>query len=120
MLEQYIIAADPGGESSRVHQHKGLLYRIVDEQGNWVGVPIKASSFHIKPTLQYLEERFKQNKATRQPHKTRGKNAVDLTLLKQPYLMLPNLIKALAKEGIAAVLRMNADGRVYGITYVDH
>lgn len=45
---------------------------------------------------------------------------MDLTLLKHPNLTLTNLIIALAIKGIAVVARKNADGRVYGITYVDH
>ena len=58
VLGQYNITADPGTETSRIHQHQGLLYQIVDERGNRVGVPIKASDFHNKPTLKYLEEKI--------------------------------------------------------------
>jgi len=120
VLGQYNIVVDPGNENSRVHQHQGLLYRIVDEGGNRIGVPIKASDFYNKSTLKYLEEKFQQNQAVRQLQKARVKSAVDLTLLKQPNISLINLIDALAKEGIAVVSRKNANGRVYGITYIDH
>jgi hypothetical protein len=30
------------------------------------------------------------------------------------------LVKTLEKEGISTVVRQNADGIVYGLTYVDH
>ncbi len=53
VLKQYNVMADRGSESSRIYQHEGLLYRILDEQGNNIGVPIKASSFYNKPTLKY-------------------------------------------------------------------
>jgi len=120
VLRQYNVTADAGSENSRVRQHHGLLYRILDESGNNVGVPIKASDFYSKPTLKYLAERFQQNEVARQPHKSRVKNAIDLTLLKQAKSSLPNLIKALQKEGIVMVPRTNTNGVVYGITYVDH
>lgn len=120
VLGQYNITADSGDENSRIYQHQGLTYRILDEQGNKVGVPIKASDFYNKPTLKYLEEKFKQNEAARQPQKARVKNTIDLTFLKQPNLSLVSLIKALDKEGIAIVPRKNAAGLIYGITYVDH
>jgi len=120
VLKQYNVMADRGSESSRTYQHQGLLYRILDEQGNPVGVPIKASSFHNKPTLKYLEERFSLNEVARQPHKLRVKNTIDLTFLKQSKPSLQTLIKALEKEGINTVVRQNADGVIYGITYVDH
>ena len=65
-LQQYNVLADRGSEGSRVHKNHGLFYRILDEKGNTIGVPIKASSFHNKPTLKYLEERFAANETARQ------------------------------------------------------
>lgn len=120
VLGQYHITADGGSEKSRVYQNQGLTYRILDEQGNKIGVPIKASDFYSKPTLKYLEERFQQNEAARHPHKARVKNAVDLAFLKQPNYSLSSLTIALEKEGIHTVRRENAAGLVYGLTYVDH
>jgi len=93
-----------------VHQNQGLLYRILDEKGSTIGVPIKASLFHNKPTLKYFEERFATNETARQPHKARVKNAIDLALLKQPKKTLDSLVTALEKDGIKAVLRQNKEG----------
>lgn len=120
ILKQYNVMADRGSESSRVYQYQGLLYRILDDKGNSIGVPIKASSFYNKPTLKYLEERFPVNEAARQSHKARVKNTIDLAFLKQPRQSLESLIKTLEKEGINTVIRHNADGIIYGLTYVDH
>lgn len=120
VLMQYNVMADRGSESSRVYQHQGLLYRILDKQGNIIGVPIKASSFHNKPTLKYLEERFSLNEGARQSHKARVKNAIDLAFLKQPKQSLQTLVKTIEKEGINTVIRQNVDGIIYGLTYVDH
>ncbi len=47
VLKQYNVLADRGSESSRVYLHQGLLYRILDEQGNNIGVPIKPAPFTI-------------------------------------------------------------------------
>lgn len=120
VLQQYNIQADRGNEGSRIYQYQGLLYRILNEEGNAIGIPIKASSFYNKPTLKYLEEKFSINDDTRQSHKSRVKNAIDLSLLRQQKNSLENLMKTLEKEGINTVLRQNADGIIYGITYVDH
>jgi len=120
VLTQYNVMADRGSVSSRVYQHQGLLYHILDDKGSSIGVPIKGSSFHNKPTLKYLEERFALNEAARQSHKVRVKNTIDLAFLKQPKQSLQALVKTLEKEGINTVIRQNADGIIYGITYVDH
>lgn len=119
VLRQYNVAADRGSEESRTYRKNGLTYRILDEHGNKVGVPIKASDFYNKATLKYLQQRFELNETSRQPHKARVKNAIDFALLKRSENSLPGLILALEKEGIKTVLRQNDTGLIYGITYVD-
>ena len=82
-----------------MYQNKGLQYRIVDEHGNRVGVPIKASNFYQKPTLKYLEERFNLNQAAWEPHQTRVKNAVDLAFFRQANTSLAGLGLMEASKG---------------------
>jgi hypothetical protein len=120
VLGQYNVMADRCRETSRVYRNNGLLYRILDENGQSVGVPIKASSFYNKPTLSFLEERFKANAPLKQPLKRRVRNAIDLYFLKQKQPSLEGLITALKKEGIHTVGRKSEEGYLYGITYIDH
>lgn len=120
VLRQYNVSADRGNENSRVYRGGGLVYRILDQEGKPVGVPIKASDFYSKPTLKYLEEKFVANQALRVPHKVRVKNAIDLALKRHGNLTISVLMQHLQKQGIHTVLRQNPEGLVYGITYVDH
>jgi len=119
VLQQYNVYADRGNENSRIFQQHGLVYRILDENGKSIGVPIKASDFYNKPTLKFLEEKFVANKTSQLSHRNRVKNAIDLALLGKKK-SLPELLKVLKKEGINIVLRKNNEGIIYGITYVDH
>ncbi|MFC6858407.1 relaxase/mobilization nuclease domain-containing protein [Zunongwangia atlantica] len=119
VLNQYNVKAERGTENSKVYQTGGLLYRVLDADGNAAGVPIKASLFYNKPTLKFLEQKFKENATKRTPFKRRIKNAVDKKLLSKK-ISIPELISALEKQGIHTVLRQNANGILYGITYVDH
>ncbi len=119
VLQQYNVYADRGNENSRIFQQHGLVYRILDENGKPIGVPIKASDFYNKPTLKFLEEKFISNKASLSSNRNRIKNVIDLALLGNQ-ISLPELVKALKKEGINTVFRKNTEGVVYGITYVDH
>lgn len=120
VLKQYNVAADRGDADSRTYRTGGLTYRILDENGNKIGVPVKASTIYSKPTLKNLERRFTANEFARQPHKARVKNAVDIAFLKNARHTLPSLIKSLVKDGIDAVIRQNEQGIIYGVTYVDH
>lgn len=48
VLKQHNVLADRGNENSKIFLAKKLVYRILDEQGKPIGVPIKASSFYNK------------------------------------------------------------------------
>jgi len=120
VLKLYNVMADRGNEGSRMFQNNGLVYRLLDDQGNKVGVPIKASSFYNKPTLEYLESKFSTNVPLKQPFKAGLKNAVDLAFLRGSRFDVKALIKMLSKHGISVVCRENRQGYLYGITFVDH
>jgi hypothetical protein len=119
VLKQYNIMADRGSEESRIFKGGGLVYRILDEDGKPIGVPIKASDYYNKPILKVLEERYNSNDAQRQPFKARVKTEIDrLFVGKTP--TLDELFMQLQKKGIHIALRRSDTGLIYGITYVDH
>lgn len=120
VLKLYNITADKGTENSRLAKHKGLLYHALDAKGNPVGVPIKASSMYSYPTLKRLETFFMRNETARSAYKIHIKRAIDQAFFKSDIIILPQLIKAIQKEGIDTVVRKNTDGLVYGITFIDH
>nr|WP_315203572.1 relaxase/mobilization nuclease domain-containing protein [uncultured Flavobacterium sp.] len=120
VLKQYNVLADRGNENSRIFLTKGLVYRILDEQGKPMGVPIKASSFYNKPTLKFLEKKFEGNQVRKISDKSKVKNAIDTALFRKRAIPITELARRLQKEGINTVFRKNAEGLLYGITYVDH
>lgn len=120
VLQLYNIKADRGNFDSRVYKTRGLLYKILDAKGNPIGVPIKASSFYSKPTLKFLEEKFKLNQTRSISDKRRIKNAINLALVNKNNISLNDLKMRLEKEGINTVFRKSETGLLYGVTYVDH
>ena len=111
--------ADRGTEASRTFKNGGLHYRILDGSGQKTGVPIKASQIYNRPILNYLERKFNENKLKRQPDMRRLKTAIDFTLLKNPG-SLNELLKALEKERVSVIVRRSREGKIYGMTYIDH
>ena len=118
-LKQFNVVADRGKEEGRIYKNRGLVYRILDNDGNKVGVPIKASSIGCKPILDNLEKKFTTNEVVKEPLKQRTKNAIDDCLQTSPGSM-KKLVAALNQKNIYTVLRQNAEGRLYGITFVDN
>lgn len=119
ILKQYNVVADRGKEEGRIYKHRGLVYRMLDEKGNKTGVPIKASSINSQPTLDKLEKLFVLNETKKEPLKQQLKVSIDEILMKKPSSM-SELVKLLALNNVYTVLRQNAEGRIYGITFVDN
>jgi hypothetical protein len=117
-LRLYNITADPGSPDSRLRKHGGLVYRILDEQGNKVGVPIKASAFYFQPTLKNVEANFEKNIMAREKHLQSIRDRIDLTRLKDPDSLREH-IEDLSAVRIEVVIRQNEKGRAYGVTLVD-
>lgn len=120
VLKSYNIVADQGKKDSRIAKANGLVYRILNERGEKVGVPIKASDLYSQPTMKNLQIRFAANEEAKQRNKTRVKNAIDLVILRRQAATMPDLEKVLQQQSIQLVIRQNKDGVIYGLTYVDH
>jgi len=111
------IEADRGSKDSRIYAHAGLVYWVLDKQGNKIGVPIKASSIYDKPTLKTLEEKFKLNDALRKPYKDALVKTLNEVLVKP--CTQRDFQQALREKGIQVILRKNDEGRIYGVTFID-
>lgn len=118
-LRQFNVAADRGKEGSRTFQHNGLVYRILDQNGEKVGVPIKASTITSKPTLQNLEKLFEQNNTKKESMKHPLREAIDRELA-VPNTSWQDFVNRLQTKGIIIIERKTAEGRIYGVTFVDN
>lgn len=120
VLRLYNVTADRGRERSQMYAKKGLLYSLIDENGNRIGVPIKASSIVGKPTLKYLEKQFTLNETLRQPLKDSVRKKIDEVLVYTRISTKDQFRKTLKENSVEVIYRTNAEGRTYGITFVDH
>ena len=120
VLRQYNIMADLGKEGSQMNLKKGLVYRLMDSEGKRVGVAIKASAIYGKPTLPFLEKRFKVNEKLRQKHRGTLIQSIDNVFGNKQSIPKASFVKALSREGIFVLFRQNEEGRIYGLTFVDN
>ncbi len=118
-LKQFNVVADRGKEEGRIYKNRGLVYRILDADGNKAGVPIKASSISCKPILDNLEKRFTANETAKESLKPFVKIKLDDCISKSPSTM-KELVEYLKQKNIYTLLRQNTEGRLYGITFVDN
>lgn len=106
------------GELHGEHR-QGLVYFALDENGEKASNPFKSSLFGKKAGLPSLEKQMekhkphlkKQDKSTLRQH---IKNALKTTQSKAEFM------KALVPHKISVVFRENDQGRLYGVTFIDH
>lgn len=118
VLRRYNLTAERGSEKSQMFAKKGLLYSLIDGQGKRIGIPLKASAILGKPTLAFLERQFRLNQVLRSGHKDGLKTVID-DALRSCAGTKDSFRGMLLTKGIDAVFRTNAEGRLYGMTFID-
>ncbi|WDF45981.1 conjugal transfer protein MobB [Chryseobacterium sp. KACC 21268] len=99
---------------------RGLLYFPLDDQGKKAGNPFKASLFGKKAGIDALQKHFTacKNKSNDRSAKQNLKRSI--TEAHHSSKDEQAFKKKLKKEGIDTVVRKNDNGRIYGITFIDH
>ncbi len=118
-LGLYNVVAVVGTEDSHKISRKELHYYILDESGQKTGVGIKAGFLPGKPVMAWLEKRYVENKLHRPLFKKLLRQTLDLVLSQQPSDFLA-FQRDLSRMSITVLLHTNAEGRHYGITFIDN
>lgn len=100
--------------------YNGLVYSAIDDKGEKVGNPIKASAMGksvgydaLQSRLEYSAKYIKENKTFNSPKLIVG-SAIEKYSNKQ------NFLNDLAKNGMGVVFRENAEERIYIATFINH
>lgn len=95
-----------GKDDGIIFKNGGLVYRLLNEYGKKIGVPIKASSIYNKPTLFFLQKKFQENEGLKELHKKSLKTSIDWIMLRRPP-SLNTFKEALRRGKIHLVVRQN-------------
>jgi len=118
ILKQYNVEANPGLPDSRLRKFGGVLFHALDEDGQRIGVPIKASLFLLKPTMKRLEQKFEESRALTESARESIHTAIEWALaVRAP--AWGSFLKSLEKDGIAAVINKKEDGQEQ-LFFIDH
>lgn len=97
-------------------EYHGLVYFATDDNGNTIATPLKASRLGKFASRTAVEGKFERDreKIDIKPTKRLVSDAMAAATGKDDF------IAKLMEKNIDLVLRYNADGRLYGATFVDH
>jgi hypothetical protein len=97
---------------------EGLVYIALDNNGNKVSPPFKASLFGKQAGLSALRSQFENSKKVSPEIKAKTSQlivqAIQVTATEKEFKNF------LIQHGMNTVIRRNDQGRLYGITFVDH
>ena len=100
--------------------YNGLVYFATDDKGKKVGNPFKASLFGKAVGYEALQNRFKASKEKlKEKHLAPKTKAVVAGALRRSTAK-EDFRANLHRKGIDVLFRENEQGRLYGITFIDH
>ncbi|WP_026713480.1 conjugal transfer protein MobB [Flavobacterium daejeonense] len=99
---------------------QGLVYFALNELGEKASNPFKASRFGRYAGLENLQKHFEKSKEKMKTSqaKTVLKNTIEIAMHTTP--SETEFKKQLLEQGINMVVRRNKEGRIYGMTFIDH
>ena len=116
VLSLYNIRCEPTDGKVNGRDYHGLVYFAMNDNGDTVSTPFKASRLGKFASRTAVEGHFE-----------RSKDSVDVRPTKRNVASLmaqssgkEDFISRLNDSGIDLVLRYNEEGRIYGATFVDH
>ena len=97
-------------------EYHGLVYFATDDNGNTIATPLKASRLGKFASRTAIESKFERDKEKIDIKSTKRQvsDAMAAATGKDDF------IAKLKEKNIDLALRYNADGRLYGVTFVDH
>lgn len=99
---------------------QGLLYFALNDKGEKVSHPFKASLFGKVAGISALELHLEKSKETLKNHTAKPTIKAAVVIALQATNDEQSFKKQLAEQGINVVVRRNDSGRIYGITFIDH
>jgi hypothetical protein len=120
VLKQFNIVADRGGENTLMREKGGLIYSLINNKGEQMGIPIKASAIYNKPTLVNLQATFDKNIERRKQFKDPLKETFEKVFNQYSTITKSTFIAELQKQNINVAFRTNDQCYTYGITYIDN
>lgn len=101
--------------------YEGIIYGAVNDAAEPIGIPIKSSRIGQDVGIKALQKKFDKAKEQLKNNPTiadKTRNAVRIAM--QTAKSEDEFKQLLKAENIDVIFRRNADGRLYGATFIDH
>ena len=120
LLSLYNLTVEEVRGNIRGQDYNGLVYSVIDADGNKVGNPFKSSLFGKSVGYEAM-----QKKAAFSKKNIKDKNLTEPTRKALEYTLKrtydkDEFVRMLKERGIDSVFRYTDESRIYGATFIDH
>ncbi|MFD1631076.1 conjugal transfer protein MobB [Pseudopedobacter beijingensis] len=120
LLSLFNITAEEVKGELHGQQKNGLVYFALNEQGEKASNPFKASLFGKQAGLDELQNQFAKAKEKMKADPVRAVLKSTIEMAMHTAINEADFKKQLLEQGINTVVRRNDEGRIYGMTFIDH
>jgi hypothetical protein len=108
------------GEERSGKPFNGIVYSATDNDGNVLSNPFKSSLFGRKYGFAGLEKRMKRNTDDFKAGKYSSQIKAPISIAMSEATSKQDFIDRLKGKGVDVLFRQNEEGRIYGVTFIDH
>lgn len=101
-------------------EYHGIMYGALDDNGQQVGTPFKSSKFGKAFGYEALQKKFAASVGKVKKDKLAEQTKREVIKAMQDIGTKEDFARKLKEADIEAVYRINLEGRLYGITFIDH
>lgn len=120
LLSQFNISLEQVDGELQGKMRKGIVYFATDEHGKKISLPFKSSLFGKHAGVEHLQATIEKSKAKMKNHPSKPILKRSIEAAMNTSHSEASFRKQLLEQGIATVIRKNDQGRIYGITFIDH
>ena len=117
LLARFRVTAEEVKTERKGRPFDGIVYAATDADGHKICTPIKASEIGRQVSYAALRRHFEQSKGVVRERAGAIRRAIADVMQTSPDRA--EFIDRMREHGIATVTRINAAGRLYGITFID-
>ena len=101
-------------------EYHDIMYGALDDDGRQVGTPFKSSKFGKVLGYKALQKKFTASTKKVKKDKLAERTRQEIIKAMQDIGTKENFVRRLKDADIEVVYRINPEGRLYGITFIDH
>lgn len=120
LLSLYNVTVEETRGIVRGREYHGLVFSATDDAGNKTGNPFKSSLFGKSAGYDALQNKFARSKKEIKDRKLAEMTKRTVLAALEATHHQDRFIALLRERGIDTVLRHTEDGRIYGVTFIDH